>query len=93
MASARTPALPCTLLHASPCCRQACREAQLLTLRACRHINNITERNYVKVQAGRRVVPTELGITLIRGYQLIDPDLASPQALPGSRCPALDTCT
>ena len=45
-----------------------------------RHINNITERNYVKIAAGRRVVPTELGITLVRGYQLIDPDLASPQA-------------
>ena len=44
------------------------------------HINNICERNYVKIQAGRRVVPTELGITLVRGYQLIDPELCSPQA-------------
>lgn len=43
------------------------------------HINNITERNYVSVQAGRKVVPTELGITLIRGYQLIDPELCKPQ--------------
>lgn len=32
----------------------------------------------MSVQAGRRVVPTPLGITLIRGYQRIDPDLASP---------------
>ncbi|KAJ7957287.1 DNA topoisomerase [Quillaja saponaria] len=42
------------------------------------HINNISERNYVQVQAGRKLVPTTLGITLIRGYQLIDPDLFLP---------------
>ncbi|TYI61141.1 hypothetical protein E1A91_D10G152000v1 [Gossypium mustelinum] len=42
------------------------------------HINNICERNYVQVQAGRRLVPTTLGITLIRGYQCIDPDLCLP---------------
>ncbi|XXG46925.1 hypothetical protein AAC387_Pa02g1653 [Persea americana] len=42
------------------------------------HINNISERNYVQVQAGRRLVPTALGITLIRGYQRIDPDLCLP---------------
>lgn len=42
------------------------------------HINNISERNYVQVQAGRRLVPTTLGITLIRGYQCIDPDLCLP---------------
>lgn len=30
------------------------------------HINNICERNYVSIQSGRRCVPTELGITLIR---------------------------
>ncbi|GMH18631.1 hypothetical protein Nepgr_020472 [Nepenthes gracilis] len=42
------------------------------------HINNICERNYVQVQAGRRLVPTALGITLIRGYQCIDPDLCLP---------------
>ncbi|KAK3283686.1 hypothetical protein CYMTET_8631 [Cymbomonas tetramitiformis] len=33
------------------------------------HINNIIERNYVKVESGRRVVPTPLGVTLIKGYQ------------------------
>ena len=49
------------------------------------HINNICERNYVRIQGGRRVVPTELGITLVRGYQLIDPELCSPQARPA--CP------
>ena len=43
------------------------------------HINNVVERNYARIESGRRVVPTELGITLIRGYQLIDPELASPQ--------------
>ncbi|GMN59693.1 hypothetical protein TIFTF001_028789 [Ficus carica] len=42
------------------------------------HINNICERNFVKVQAGRKLVPTALGITLIRGYQCIDPDLCLP---------------
>lgn len=43
------------------------------------HINNIVERNYVKVESGRRVVPTELGVTLIKGYQLIDGELCKPQ--------------
>ncbi|CAK7348924.1 unnamed protein product [Dovyalis caffra] len=42
------------------------------------HINNICERNYVQVQTGRKLVPTTLGITLIRGYQFIDPDLCLP---------------
>ncbi|KAF5192263.1 Dna topoisomerase 3-beta [Thalictrum thalictroides] len=42
------------------------------------HINNISERNFVQVQAGRKLMPTALGITLIRGYQCIDPDLCLP---------------
>lgn len=42
------------------------------------HINNICERNYVQVQAGRKLSPTTLGITLVRGYQSIDPDLCLP---------------
>ncbi|XP_064936988.1 DNA topoisomerase 3-beta-like isoform X2 [Musa acuminata AAA Group] len=42
------------------------------------HINNICERNYVQVNSGRRLVPTALGTTLIRGYQRIDPDLCLP---------------
>lgn len=51
------------------------------------HINNICERNYVSIQAGRQVVPTELGITLIRGYQLIDPELCLPQVCePAAPC-------
>lgn len=33
---------------------------------------------FLQVQAGRRLVPTNLGITLIRGYQCIDPDLCLP---------------
>lgn len=32
----------------------------------------------LQVQAGRKLVPTALGITLIRGYQCIDPDLCLP---------------
>ena len=35
------------------------------------HINNICERNYVKVDAGRRLVPTSLGIVLVHGYQKV----------------------
>lgn len=42
------------------------------------HINNICERNYVQVQAGRKLAPTALGISLIRGYQSIDADLCLP---------------
>lgn len=42
------------------------------------HINNICERNYAQVQTGRRLVPTTLGITLVRGYQTIDVDLCLP---------------
>jgi hypothetical protein len=32
----------------------------------------------VQVQSGRRLVPTPLGITLVRGYQVIDVDLCLP---------------
>lgn len=33
------------------------------------HINNICQRNYVQVSgAGRRLIPTNLGIVLIHGY-------------------------
>ena len=42
------------------------------------HINNIETRNYVKLQSGRRVVPTDLGVTLVQGYHAIDPELALP---------------
>ncbi|CAI5990792.1 unnamed protein product [Closterium sp. NIES-65] len=42
------------------------------------HINNICERNYAQVAPGRKIVPTTLGTTLVRGYQQIDPDLCLP---------------
>jgi len=42
------------------------------------HIQNICDRNYAHVAPGRRVVPTPLGISLVRGYQHIDPDLCLP---------------
>jgi DNA topoisomerase III len=43
------------------------------------HINNICERNYVKLERDRRLVPTNLGIVLVHGYRLIDPDLCLPK--------------
>ena len=42
------------------------------------HINNICQRNYVKVAGGRRLIPTRLGIVLVHGYQKIDSDLVLP---------------
>ena len=43
------------------------------------HINNIVQRNYVTLVAGRKLEPTELGIVLVHGYQKIDPQLVQPQ--------------
>lgn len=42
------------------------------------HINNICTRNYVQVGTGRRLIPTQLGIVLVHGYQKIDNDLVLP---------------
>ena len=42
------------------------------------HINNICTRNYVTVEAGRKLIPTSLGIVLVHGYLKIDPDLVKP---------------
>lgn len=37
------------------------------------HVNNIVERGYCTVQAGRVMKPTKLGIVLVHGISLIDP--------------------
>ncbi|KAJ1550221.1 DNA topoisomerase 3-beta-1, partial [Nowakowskiella sp. JEL0078] len=43
------------------------------------HISNICTRRYVTVDGNSRfLIPTNLGIVLIHGYQKIDPDLALP---------------
>ena len=47
------------------------------------HINNICTRNYVKVTPGRRLIPTQLGIVLVHGYQKIDNNLVLPTTRAG----------
>lgn len=43
------------------------------------HIANICERNYVQVVGkARKLVPTELGSSLIHVYKVIDPELSAP---------------
>lgn len=42
------------------------------------HINNICQRNYVTILAGRKLMPTTLGTVLVHGYLKIDPDLVHP---------------
>jgi len=43
------------------------------------HIENICERNYVRVEANSRtLVPTQLGIMLVHGYLKIDAELVRP---------------
>ena len=35
------------------------------------HIENICQRNYVKVDNGRKLIPTKLGVVLVHGYQKV----------------------
>ncbi|KAK6059527.1 hypothetical protein COOONC_02841 [Cooperia oncophora] len=42
------------------------------------HINTISQRNYVTVESGRRLVPTQLGISLVHGYWRVDRELVLP---------------
>lgn len=35
------------------------------------HINNISQRNYVVIGTGRRLIPNTLGIVLVHGYQKV----------------------
>jgi DNA topoisomerase-3 len=43
------------------------------------HINNIITRQYVQVcQPGRSLVPSPLGMALVKGYCQIDPELVLP---------------
>jgi len=47
------------------------------------HINNICTRNYVTIESGRTLKPTNLGIVLVHGYKKIDPDLVLPKVCTG----------
>jgi DNA topoisomerase III len=43
------------------------------------HINNIIERQFVTVcEPGRSLVPTPLGLAMVKGFCMIDPELVLP---------------
>eukprot|EP00796_Vickermania_ingenoplastis_P008249 gene8249-5770_t len=42
------------------------------------HVNNVVERGYCTVQPGRIMKPTKLGVVLVHGIKLIDPELVLP---------------
>lgn len=46
------------------------------------HINNICQRNYVIVESGRRLKPTNLGIVLVHGYYKIGAPRPRPHLRP-----------
>jgi len=43
------------------------------------HIENIQKRNYVELGAGRRLIPSKLGLVLVQGYHQIDSGLVLPK--------------
>jgi len=48
------------------------------------HVEKIKTRNYCEVKPpGRRMVPTNLGIVLVHGYHMIDPDLSASKLRAG----------
>ena len=51
------------------------------------HINNICQRNYVIVESGRRLKPTNLGIVLVHGYYKIGAPRPPPHHRPRPRHP------
>jgi DNA topoisomerase-3 len=42
------------------------------------HIQNISERGYVKVDGNRRLIPTKLGKALIESLSAVDPEIVQP---------------
>ncbi|XP_055342263.1 uncharacterized protein LOC129590861 [Paramacrobiotus metropolitanus] len=43
------------------------------------HIQNIFKRNFVQLNAERKIIPTPMGLALIQGYRALDEDLVKPQ--------------
>lgn len=43
------------------------------------HIQNIQNRNYVRLESGRRLIPNKLGLVLVQGYHQIDSGLVLPK--------------
>ena len=43
------------------------------------HIQNVQNRNYVRLESGRRLLPNKLGLVLVQGYHQIDSGLVLPQ--------------
>ena len=43
------------------------------------HIQNIQNRNYVRLETGRRLMPNKLGLVLCQGYHQIDSGLVLPK--------------